>query len=104
MTLQHLLELTGDLEGTNSQQFKDFIVMIESSEMLKPFLLPDVCADWLPSATAVQVGVVRELTNLLQSIKDSIKSLAEEKVLTVIRERRVAIQQSRVLDKTLPSF
>jgi len=78
--------------------------MIESSDMLQPFLLPDVCANWLPNATAFQVGVVRELTNLLQSVKNSIKGIIEESDIDVVIKQRMAIQESRILNQPLPSI
>jgi len=103
MTLRHLWELAADLEGPYLSRFKDFVHMTEKSDMLQPFQLPDILANWLPGATASQVDEVREQTNILQSIKQSIQSFVGENDPEVINEQRLAIQQSGLLDQPLTS-
>jgi len=104
MTLKHIIELTTDPEGQRTQQFKDFAHMIQSCNMLQPFLLPDGCTNWLINASEHQVGVICELTELLHSVKQFIKSLVEEKDLDAIRNIQTAIQRSLILDNPLPSL
>lgn len=104
MTLDHVIELTTDPRGQNTQRFKDFVLMIGSCHMLQPFMLPDACTNWLVTASEAQVGAIQELTQLLQTVKQFIKSLVEEKDLEAIRNVHTAIQESCVLDQLLPSL
>lgn len=104
MTLQHVIDLADDPQGLNSQRFKDFAHMVETSHMLQPFLLPDVLANWLPTAKGSQVGAIRELTQLLQSIKESIKSVIAENDQSTIKRLCVEIQNSGILERNLPSL
>jgi len=104
MTLQHVIELANDPQGLSSQRFKDFAHMVENSHMLQPFLLPDALANWLPTAKGSQVGVIRELTQLLQSIKESIKNVITENDQSTIKRLCVEIQRSGILERNLPSL
>jgi len=104
MTLQHVIELAIDPQGLNSQRFKDFAHMVENSHMLQPFLLPDTLANWLPTAKGSQVGAIRELTQLLQSIKESIKSVVAENDQSTIKRLCVEIQNRGILERNLPTL
>jgi len=104
MTLSHVMELTTDPRGQSTQRFKDFVLMIGNCHMLQPFMLPDACTKWLVNASKVQVAVIQELTQLLQTVKQFIKSLVEEKDLDDIRNIHRAIQGSCALDQRLPSL
>jgi len=104
MTLSHVVELTTDPSGQSKQRFKDFILMIGNCHMLQPFMLPDACIQWLVNASKDQVAAVQELTQLLHTVKQFIKSLVEEKDLDDIRNIHTAIQGSFVLDQLLPSI
>jgi len=104
MTLNHVIELTTCPRGQSTQRFKDFVFMIGNCQMLRPFVLPDACINWLVSASEAQVGAIQGLTQLLQTVKQFIKSLVEEKDLETIRNIHAAIQRSFVLDQILPSL
>jgi len=104
MTLSHVIELTTDPRGQSTQRFKDFALMIGNCHMLQPFMLSDACIQWLINANKAQVAVIQELTQLLQTVKQFIKSLVEEKDLDDIRNIHTAIQGSFVLDQLLPSL
>lgn len=104
MTLQHVIELAIHPQGLSSQQFKEFAHMVENSHMLQPFLLPDVLANWLPTAKGSQVGAIRELTQLLQSIKESIRSVIAENDQSTIKRLCVEIQKSGILERNLQSL
>jgi len=104
MTLSHVIELTTDPSGQSTQRFKDFTLMIGSCHMLQPFMLPDACIQWLVNASKAQVAAIQELTKLLQTVKEFIKSLVEEQDLDNIRNIHTAIQGSFVLDQHLPSL
>jgi len=78
--------------------------MIGNCHMLQPFMLPDACTKWLVNASKAQVEVIQELTQLLQTVKQFIKSLVEEKDLDNIRNIHTEIQGTCVLDQLLPSL
>jgi len=102
MTLSHAMELTTDPRGQSTQRFKDFVLMIGNCHMLQPFMLPDACTKWLVNASSAQVAAIQELTQLLQTVKQFIKSLVEDKDLDDIRNIHRAIQGSCALDQRLP--
>jgi len=104
MTLSHVIELTTDPKGQSTQRFKDFALMIENCHMLQPFMLPDACIQWLVNASKAEVAAIQELTQVLQTVKQFIKSMVEEKDLDDIRNIHSAIQGSLVLDQLLPSL
>jgi len=104
MTLSHAMDLTTDPRGQNTQRFRDFVLMIGNCHMLQPFMLPDACTKWLVHASKVQVDAIQELTQLLQTVKQFIKSLVEEKNLDGIRNIHAAIEGSCALDQLLPSL
>eukprot|EP00495_Collosphaeridae_sp_1-RS-2012_P001499 TRINITY_DN1449_c0_g1_i1.p1 TRINITY_DN1449_c0_g1~~TRINITY_DN1449_c0_g1_i1.p1 ORF type:complete len:107 (+),score=8.22 TRINITY_DN1449_c0_g1_i1:64-384(+) len=98
------MDLTSDPRGQNTQRFRDFVLMIGNCHMLQPFMLPDACTKWLVHASKVQVDAIQELTQLLQTVKQFIKSLVEEKNLDGIRNIHTAIKGSCALDQLLPSL
>jgi len=102
MTLNHVIELTTGPRGQSTQRFKDFVFMIGNCQMLRPFVLPDGCTNWLVTASEAQVVVIQELTQLLQTVKQFLKSLVEEKGPDTIRNIHAAIERSFGLDQILP--
>lgn len=104
MTLMHAIELTTDAKGMRSQEFGEFVHMIESCHMLQPMTLTDDCTNWLGTASVVQVDFFRELVQIIQSVKQFIKSLAEAEDFIDIRNIYTSIQRSGVLDLPLPSL